>query len=105
MAKRSDSKETRKRRTYERAAYLSGEIRPAFKPEPPESGGGIFSLALELLGAVAVSLMQRSFKIWRAELLVTLNNPEPRSSQALSSRTALKDLTDLSEHRFDVYSG
>jgi membrane protein len=68
----------------------------------PKSGGGLLSLALELLGAVAIRLMQRSFKAWRSSLLATLKNPENRSSWGLSSKTAPKDLTDLSDHRSEI---
>ena len=68
----------------------------------PKSGGGLLSLALELLGAVAIRLMQRSLKAWRSSLLATLKNPENRSSWGLSSKTAPKDLTDLTDHRSEI---
>jgi YihY family inner membrane protein len=68
----------------------------------PKSGGGLFSLALELLVAVAISLMQRSCKAWSSSLLAKLKNPEPRSSRVLSSKTAPKDLTGLSDHRSEI---
>jgi hypothetical protein len=55
MAKGAESKEK-----------YQGQHREYFQPSiQPKSGGGLLSLALELLGAVAISLMQRSFKAWR----------------------------------------
>ena len=88
MAKRAESKEK-----------YQPQDREYFQPK---SGGGLLSLALELLGAVAIRLMQRSFKAWRSSLLATLKNPENRSSWGLSSKTAPKDLTDLSDHRSEI---
>jgi membrane protein len=79
----------------------SGEIIPASKSERPKSGGGLLSMALELLGAVAIRLTQRYLKSWSSKLIVRLeNSPEPQlSSQRLPGKTAPKDFSDLSDHR------
>ncbi len=96
----------RRRRTYahlndQDKKHHSGEISLASKSERPKSGGGLLSLALELLGAVALRLMQRYFKSWSSALIVSLKNPpEPGlSSGGLSGKTVPKNLSDLSEHR------
>jgi hypothetical protein len=74
----------KKQRTYvpgriREANHRSEEIRPARKPEQLKDQGGLLSLALELLGAVAIRLMQRYFKSWRSTLMVKLHNPpEPQ---------------------------
>ena len=92
MAKRAEPKEKYQARDRE---YFHPSIQP-------KSGGGLLSLALELLVAVAISLVQRSFKAWSSSLLATLKNPEPRSSWGLSSKTEPKELTELSDHRLEI---
>lgn len=94
MAKRAESKEKYQAQHRE---HFQASIQP-------KSGGGLLSLALELLGAVAISLMQRSFKAWSSSLLAKLKNPESRSSWGLSSKTAPKEFTDLSDHRSEISS-
>ena len=49
------------------------------------------SLALELLGAVAIRLMQRYFKTWSTTLIVALKDPERRTSAGLAGKTPPKD--------------
>src|ERR1700722_1575015 len=66
------------------------------KSERPKSGGGLLSLALELLVAVAIRLMQRSFKAWNTKLLATINHPEAHSSPGFPATNAPKVLTNVS---------
>ncbi len=56
-----------------------------------KSGGGILTLAIELLAAVAISLAQRYVKSWRSALVVQITN-SPYRSKALSFHQ------DWSEH-------
>ena len=51
----------------------------AAKSKQPKSRGGLLSLVLELLGAVAIRLVQRYLKSWSSTLIVKLNNP-PKAS-------------------------
>ena len=69
---------TKKQRTYEsgrirEANHQSKEMRPARRSEHLKDQGGLLSLVLELLGAVAISLVQRYFKSWRSTLIVKLH--------------------------------
>jgi membrane protein len=82
----------------------SGETRLASKFERPRSGGGLLSLALELLGAVAIRLMRRYPKSCSSILLLTLEKrPEPElSSGGLPGRIAAKDLNNLSDQRSET---
>src|SRR5208283_2889101 len=80
----------------------SGKITLASKSKQPKSGRGLLALTLELLGAVAIRLMQRHLKAWSSTLIVALKSPEARSSAALPSRTAPKDLHKLSDHRSKI---
>jgi hypothetical protein len=57
----------KKQRTYapsriREADHRSEEIRLVRKSEQPKDQGGLLSLALELLGATAIRLVQRYFK-------------------------------------------
>jgi hypothetical protein len=70
----------KRRRTHARgsdqgANHHSGEITLASKSQRPKSRGGLLSLALELLGAVAIRLVQRYLKSWSSALTVRLKNP------------------------------
>jgi len=67
-----------------------------------KSGGGLLSLAIELLLAVAISLVQRSFKAWSSSLLATLRDPQPHSFRGLPARTAPKELGKLSDHHSEI---
>jgi membrane protein len=95
----------KKQRTYvpgriREANHRSEEIRPARKPEQLKDQGGLLSLALELLGAVAIRLMQRYFKSWRSTLMVKLHNPpEPQLSP---TKAVPKAGNSLPEHRSEI---
>jgi membrane protein len=82
--------------------HHAGQIALACQAKQPKSGGGLLSLTLELLGAVAVRLMQRHLKAWSSTLIVALKNPQARPSAALSSRTASKDFNSLSDHQSKI---
>src|SRR5271157_5695076 len=80
----------KKRRTYAHgsdhdANHHSEKITLASRQKQPKSGGGLLSLALELLGAVAIRLMQRYFKTWSTTLTVALKDPERRTSAGLAA--------------------
>jgi membrane protein len=79
----------------------SREITLASKSERPKSGGGLLSLALDLLVAVALRLMKRYFQSWNSALIVRLKHPpEPQlSSGGFSDQTGPKNLSDLAKHR------
>jgi len=65
------------------------------------------SLALELLGAVAIRLGQRYIKSWSSALTVRLKNPpDPQlSSAVLPRKAAPKDFNNLAEHRAETSPG
>jgi membrane protein len=72
--------------------HVSGKIASAPKSELPKSGGRLLSLALELLVAVAIGLMQRYLKSWSSTLMVRLKNaPEPKFTY---DKTAPNDAPD-----------
>ena len=67
--------------SIQQANHRSGDIKPAGKSKQRQDQGGLLSLVLELLGAVAISLVQRYFKSWRSTLIVKLHHPpEPKLS-------------------------
>jgi membrane protein len=73
----------KRRRTYaqgdDQDKNHSREITLVAKSKRPKSGGGLLSLALELLGAIAIKIVQRHFKSWSSTLIVKLKNPpEPK---------------------------
>src|SRR6201981_1869189 len=75
---------SKKRRTYtpgsiQEANHRSGEIKLAGESKQLKGSGGLISLVLELLGAIAIRLLQRYLKLWRSTLMVKLQNP-PESS-------------------------
>jgi membrane protein len=101
----------KKRRTYvpesmQDANYHSRKIKPADKSTQRENQGGLLSLGLELLGAVAIRLVQRYFKSWRSRLIVRLHNPpEPKlSSTDLPRKAASKGLNSLPDHQSEISS-
>ena len=55
--------------------HYAREIRPASKSRQPKSRGGLLSLAVELLGAVAIRLLRRYLKSWSSTLVARLKNP------------------------------
>jgi membrane protein len=85
---------SKERRTYSHesdheAKYRSEKVTPATRQ--PKSGGGLLSLAFELLGAVAIRLMQRYFKTWSSTLIVALKDAEPRTPAAPQGKTPFKE--------------
>jgi membrane protein len=80
----------------------SGKIMLTSKSKRPESGRGLLSLTLELLGAVAIRLLQRHLKAWSSTLIADLKKPEARSSAALLGGTAPKDFNNLSDHQSKI---
>ena len=83
----------------------SGKIMLTSKSKQPESGRGLLSLTLELLGAVAIRLMQRHLKAWSSTLIADLKKTEARSSVALLGGTAPKDFNNLSDHQSKISPG
>jgi membrane protein len=75
------------------ANHRSGEITLTSRSKQPKSGGGLLSLALELLGAVAIRLLQRNLKSWSSTLIVRIKNPPELqlSSAGFPRKAALKD--------------
>ena len=69
----------------------SEKIRLASRQKQPKSGGRLFSLALELLGAVAIRLMQRLFRTWSSTLILALKDREPWASEGLPGKNPPKD--------------
>ena len=82
----------------------SGEITLTSKTRQPKSGGGLLSLALELLGAVAIRLAQRYLKSWNSTLMVRLRNPPELqlSSAGLPIKAASKGYGYLSNQRSET---
>jgi hypothetical protein len=72
------------------ANHRSEEIKSSAKSKQLKDQGGLLSLVLKLLGAVAIRLVQRYFKSWRSTLIVKLHNPpEPKLSPTDLPTTAL----------------
>jgi hypothetical protein len=100
---------SRKRRTYvpggiQEADLHPGESKSSAKSKQRKEKGGLLSLVLELLGAVAISLVQRYFKSWRSTLIVRHRNPpEPELSFAdLSRKVMPKNGNRLPDHRIET---
>src|ERR1700746_27462 len=98
----------KRRRTYgggsdQGEKHHSWEITPSSKTKHPKGRGGLLSLAIELLGAVAISFVQRYAKSWSSRLLVTLkNSSQNRSSFGdVPSKTAPKDF-DLHDQQSEI---
>jgi membrane protein len=79
------------------------ELTRSFKPRKQKDGGGPLSLILELLGAVAIRLLQGYLKSWSSTLMVTLkNSPESsRPSEILAAKSSLRNSGELPDHRSD----
>jgi membrane protein len=99
----------KKRRTYvsgtiQEANNRSGDLKPAGKSKQGKDQGGLLSLVLELLGAVAIRLVQRYFKSWRSTLIVKLHDPpEPKVSSAdLPGKATPNDCHSLPDHRSET---
>jgi membrane protein len=80
------------------------KARPAGKSKPEKAQGGLLSLVLELLGAVAIRLGQRYFKAWRSELLARIEDPPDLAppTAGLPDKTAPKDGDSLPDYRNEV---
>jgi hypothetical protein len=99
----------KRRRTYahggdQDANHPSGETTLTSKSQQAKRGSGLLPLALELLGAVAIRLVQRYLKSWSSSLVLRLQNPpEPRlSSVSVLRKPALKASNNLSDHRSEI---
>jgi membrane protein len=86
------------------ANHSSEKIRPAGKSKPGKAQGGLFSLVLELLGGVAIKLLQRYFKAWRSELVARIEDPPDLtlSSAGLPARAAPNGSDSLRDHRSEI---
>jgi membrane protein len=84
--------------------HSSEKIRPTGKSKPEKAQGGLLSLVLELLGAVAIRLGQRYFKAWRSELMARIENPpDPTlTSAGLPARAASNGSDSLPDHRSEI---
>src|SRR6478672_298647 len=96
----------KRRRTYvtsiEKAeGHPSQRINSLPATKHPKSGRGILSLAIELLGAVAISLAQRYARSWRSALMVQIKDSPYRSEFSTSATetdpNALPELPDRFE--------
>jgi membrane protein len=87
-------------KTNQEADHRSGEIKPTGKSKQRKDQGGLISLVLELLGAVAISLGQRYFKSWRSALIASLHNQaRPKLSPSdLPRKATPKNSNSLSDH-------
>jgi membrane protein len=101
----------KRRRTYANggdpdANRPSGEITLTSKSRQPKMGRGLLSLALELLGAVAIRLVRRYLKSWSSTLILRLQNPsEPQlSSVGLPRKLGPKASNNLPDLRSEISS-
>src|ERR1700758_4585788 len=71
------------------------------KSERPKDKIGLLSLALELLGAIAIKLVYRYLKSWSSGLIVRLKNPPELelTSAVPFNKTGPKNVSDISGHR------
>jgi membrane protein len=95
-----------KRRTYlpgsiQEAHHHSGEIKSGGKSKRLKDRGGLLPLVLELLGAIAIRLMQRYFKSWRSTLIVKLQN-RPESCAGFPREAVPTDRNTLIDHRSEI---
>jgi hypothetical protein len=89
----------KRRRTYVHGSdqgekHHPEEITLSAKTKHPKGRGGLLSLAIELLGAVAIRLLQRYLKSWSSTLIVTLKNRQKtgRLPEAFPARLRQKIL-------------
>jgi membrane protein len=99
---------TKKRKTYpvgndQDGNRPSGEIKLVPKSERPKSGGGLWSLVLELLMAIGLRLGQRYVKSWSSSVMVQLKTPtEPKTSvTALPGKISPQNL-NFSDHQSEL---
>jgi membrane protein len=90
--------------SIKKAEESSEKIRPAGKSKPEKAQGGLLSLVLELVGAVAIRLGQRYFKAWRSELVARIENPPDvtLSSAGLPARAASYGSVSLPDHGSEI---
>jgi membrane protein len=90
--------------SIKKAEPPSEKIRPAGKIKPEKAQGGLLSLVLELLGAVAIRLGQRYFKAWRSELLARIENPPDLtlSSAGLPAKATPNPSDSSPDHRSEI---
>src|ERR1700719_419858 len=71
------------------------------RSERPKDEVGLWSLALELLGAIAIKLVHGYFKSWSSALIVRLKSPaEPELSSAVPfGKTGPKNVSDSPGYR------
>jgi membrane protein len=84
--------------------HYAREIRPASKFRQPKSRGRLLSLAVELLGAVAIRLLRRYLKSWSSTLVARLKNPpDPElHSGGVSGQNLPKTSDDLLNHQSEA---
>ncbi len=99
---------TKKRKTYavgndQDRNRPSSEIKLVPKSERPKGGGGLWSLVLELLMAIALRLGQRYVKSWSSSVMVQLKTPtEPETSvTALPGKISPQNL-NFSDHQSEI---
>jgi membrane protein len=82
----------------------SSSEKPLKGRERPKSGGGLWSLVLDLLAAIAIRLTQRYFKSWSSELLQSLeSSSEPKlPSGEVRGQTVPKGGSGSLEHCFET---
>jgi membrane protein len=104
LLSRLSLKKRRNSKSIQESNHRSEEIRPARKSEQLKDQSGLLSMVLELLGAVAIRLLQRHFKSWRSTLIVKLHNPpEPQLSPTdLPTRAVPKSGRSLPDHRSEI---
>jgi Virulence factor BrkB len=82
------------------ANHGSGEIKPTGSSKRQKNQAGLLSLVLELVGAVAIRLMQLSFSFWRSALIAKLRHPpEPKLPfTSFSTKATQTDGKSLPDH-------
>jgi membrane protein len=81
----------------------SSELKVVPKSERPKSGGGLWSLILELLMAIALRLGQRYVKSWSSSVMVQLKTPTEAetSVKTLPGKISPQNL-NFSDQRSDI---
>jgi membrane protein len=81
----------------------TGDLKMVPRSKPPKSGGGLWSLILELLMAIAFRLGQRYVKSWSSSVMVQLKTPSEAetSVKALPGKISPQNL-NFSEQRTEV---
>jgi membrane protein len=94
-------------KTNQEADHSSGEIKRTGKSKQRKDQGGLLSLVVELLGAVAISLVQRYFRSWRSTLITSLHNQaHPKlSSSDFPTKATPQDSNCLPDHQSEISPG